>query len=135
MRSTGKLPDTPRIQGVRRRLERWRQTRPHQRAPFPKRVWAAAVMLAREHGLYQTARALRISYGALKEHVERANRVDPGTRRPTFVELAPPPVPVGHVSECVIELDAPRGTTRVRVSGVAVADLVALARALGGSEA
>jgi len=121
------------MHGVRRRVERWRQVRPHQRAPFPQAVWAAAVMLAREHGLYPTARALRINYGALKAHVERADLVDPGTRRPTFVELAP--VPARHVSECVIELDAPRGTTRVRVSGIAVADLVALARALGGSEA
>jgi hypothetical protein len=39
------------------------------------------------------------------------------------------------VSECVIELEAPRGTTRVRVSGIAIADVVVLARALGGSEA
>jgi len=129
----GKLPETPRIHDVRRRLERWRQTRPHQRAPFPEVVWAAAVALAHRDGLYQTARALRLNYGALKAHVERANGVDQATPRPTFVELAP--VPARSVSECVIELDAPRGTTRVRVSGLAVADLVALARALGGSEA
>ena len=132
MTLTSTLPDTPRIRGVRRRLERWRQSRPHQRAPFPEAVWAAAVALARQHGLYQTARALHINYGALKAHVERVARVDQATR-PTFVELAP--VRARHVSECVIELDAPRGTTRVRVSGLAVADLVALARALGGSEA
>ena len=100
---------------------------------FPKAVWAAAVLLAREHGLYPTARALRINYGALKAHVERAHRVDQAPRRPTFVELAP--VPARQASECVIELETPRGTTRVRVSGLAVADLVALARALGGSEA
>jgi hypothetical protein len=133
MRSTGKLPDTPRIRGVRRRLERWRQTRPHQRAAFPKALWAAAVLLAREHGLYQTTRALGINYGALKAHVERAPSVDAAPRRPTFVELAP--VLARQVSECVIELEAPRGTTRVRVSGIAIADVVVLARALGGSEA
>lgn len=133
MRSTGRLPDTPRIRGVRRRLERWRQTRPHQRAAFPRALWAAAVRLAREHGLYPTARALGINYGGLKGHVERADRADSAVRRPTFVELAP--VLARPVSECVIELEAPRGTIRVRVSGLAVADLVALARALGGSEA
>jgi hypothetical protein len=49
------------------------------------------------------------------------------------VELAP--VLAGQVSECVVELEAPLGTTRLRVSGLAVADVVALARALGGSEA
>lgn len=133
MTPTGRFPDTPRMRSVRRRLERWRQTRPHQRAPFPKAVWAAAVALARRHGLYQTARGLRLNYGALKAHVEGASQGDQATPRPTFVELAP--VPAHPVSECVIELDAPRGTTRVRVSGLAIADLVALARALGGSEA
>ena len=133
MTTSGTFPETPRIRGVRRRLARWRQTRPHQRAPFPEALWAAAVGLAQQHGLYRTARALRLNYGALKAHVERANRVDQVTHRPTFVELAP--VPARPESECVIELDAPRGTTRVRVSGLAVADLVALARALGGSEA
>ena len=134
MTPTGKLPDTPRIRRVRRRLARWRQTRPHARAPIPAAVWAAAVAVARHHGLYQTARALPISYGALKAHVEGAKRVDQETQPPRFVELLPAPAR-HNVSECVIELDAPRGTTRVRVSGLAVADLVALARALGGSEA
>jgi len=133
MTPTGKFPDTPRLRGVRRRLERWRQTRPHQRAPIPAAVWAAAVVLARQHGVYQTARALPLSYGALKAHVDRTNRGAEATPRPTFVELTP--VPARPVSECVIELDAPRGTTRVRVSGLTVADLVALTRALGGSDA
>ena len=133
MTPTGKFPDTPRIHGVRRRLERWRQTRPHQRAPIPAAVWAAAVVLAREHGLYQTARALPISYGALKAHVERATRVDQQTQPPSFVELTP--VPARPVSECVIELDVPRGTTRLRVSGLVLSDLVALTRALGGRDA
>ena len=133
MTPTGTLPDTRRIHGLRRRLARWRQTRPYQRAPIPAAVWAAAVVVARQHGLYPTARALPISYGALKAHVERADCVAPETPPLSFVELTP--VPARHVSECVIELDAPRGTTRMRVSGLAVADLVALARGLGGSEA
>jgi len=133
MTPTGKLPDTPRIHGVRRRLARWRQTRPHPRAPIPAAVWAAAVRLARQHGVYQTARALPISYGALKAQVERATRIAQESQPPTFVEFTPGPA--RQMSECVIEFDAPRGTTRVRVSGLAVADLVALARALGGSEA
>ena len=133
MTPTGKLPDTRRIHGLRRRLARWRQTRPHQRAPIPAAVWAAAVVLARQHGLYQTARALPISYGALKAHVARADRVDQEPQPPSFVELTP--VPARHVSECVIELDAPHGTTRLRVSGLALSDLVALTRALDGRDA
>ena len=133
MTPTGTIPDTPRIHRVRRRLARWRETRAHQRAPIPAAVWAAAVGVAREYGVYQTACALPISYGALKAHVERATRLDSETPPPSFVELTP--VPARHVSECVIEFDVPRGSIRLRVSGLALSDLVALARALGGRDA
>jgi hypothetical protein len=132
MATAGKFPDSTRMHGVRQRLERWRRTRAYARAPIPAALWGAAVRLARQHGLYRTARALRVDYGALKTHVERADGVDDAAGPPTFVELAP--VPARQVNECVIELDAPRCTTRLRVSGVAVADLVALTRALGGSD-
>jgi hypothetical protein len=131
--AVSKLPDSTGLDRVRQRLARWRRTRASARAPIPAAVWAAAVRLARRHGVYQTARALPLSYGALKAHVERAHDVDPELQPPRFVEL--PPVPVRHVSECVIEFDAPHGTTRLRVSGLAVSDLVALTRALDGRDA
>ena len=133
MTPTGKLPDTRRIRGLRRRLARWRQTRPHQRAPIPAAVWAAAVVLARQHGVYSMARALPIDYGALKAHVARADGVTEVAGPPTFVELAavtPPPGP-----ECVIEFDVPPGRPSLRVRGLALADIVELTRALGWREA
>jgi hypothetical protein len=68
-----KSPRSLAIAPVRRRLERWRQTRAYVRAPIPKDIWAAAVALARQQGVYQTARALPISYGALKQHLEAAD--------------------------------------------------------------
>ena len=94
MKRSGKVPDTPRIHGVRRQLARWRQTRPHPRAPIPAAVWAAAVALARQHGIYSIARALPIDYGALKAQVARADGLTEVAGPPTFVELAvttPPP--------------------------------------------
>lgn len=133
MKRSGKLPDTPRIHSVRRQLARWRQTRPHLRAPIPAAVWAAAVVLARQHGVYPMARALPIDYGALKAHVARAAGLPEVAGPPTFVELAavtPHPGP-----ECVIEFDAPPGRPSLRVRGLALADIVALTRALGGREA
>ena len=133
MKRSGKLPDTPRIHGVRRQLARWRQTRPHARAPIPAAVWAAAVVLARQHGVYPMARALPIDYGALKAHVARADDLTEVAGPPTFVELAavtPHPGP-----ECVIEFDVPPGRPRLRVRGLALADIVKLTRALGWREA
>src|SRR5438093_1621068 len=64
MKRSGKLPDTPRIHGVRRRLARWRQTRPHPRAPIPAAVWAAAGW-PRGHADRSVGRAaLRVSQSA-----------------------------------------------------------------------
>lgn len=60
-------PSRP-FERVRRRLEHWRRTRAHPRSPIPDAIWAGAIALVRQHGLYQTARALRVDYGALKQH-------------------------------------------------------------------
>ncbi len=59
----------PRLDTVRRRLDRWRRTRRHARAPLPPSLWAAAVALVPEHGLYGTARALHLDYATLQRHV------------------------------------------------------------------
>src|ERR1700693_5174445 len=72
---------------VRGRLDRWRRTRAHARSPIPKALWADAVALARQQGLYRTARALHLDYGGLKAHLEAADGHG-GAGRPTFVELA-----------------------------------------------
>src|SRR4051812_37203254 len=93
------------LESVRRRLDRWRGTRAHARAPLPVRLWAAAAALVPEYGLYGTARALGVSYGGLKRHV--APQADaPRGRRAGFVELPPVPVADGDV----IEIESPAGT-------------------------
>ena len=51
------------LQQTRRRIARWRETRTHRGAPMPATLWAAAVALARQHGLYTTTRTLRLDYG------------------------------------------------------------------------
>ena len=117
---------------VRWRLDQWRRTRAHPRSPIPKTLWAGAVALARQQGLYQTARALHLDYGGLKAHVEAADARG-GTRRPpAFVEFAGSTLT--DLSPCVIELTGPRGTVRLRVAGLALADLATLSRTLTGTE-
>ena len=61
----------PRIDTVRRRIDDWRRTRGHARAPLSPRLWAEAVALVPEHGVYRTARALGVSYGGLRVSVRR----------------------------------------------------------------
>lgn len=114
----------PRIETVRRRLDRWRQTRRHARAPLPPRLWAAAVALVPEHGLYGTARALGLSYGALKQHVDHPDR-QRGARRPAaFVELPRPRL----YDACVIEVAGAGATVHLRLTGLTLTELAELTR-------
>jgi hypothetical protein len=97
---------------------------------MPATLWAAAVALARQHGLYTTARTLRLDYGSLKKQLGTA-----GAGRipvPAFVELAAAARPTG-LGPCVIDLEAPRGRRlRIEVTGVTMADLVMLTQAAWG---
>jgi len=115
---------------VRRRLDEWRRTRTYPRAPIPRALWASAVRLARRHGLYQTARTVRVDYGSLKRHVEAADEA--ARAQPAFVEL--PAAPAREAGAYVIELTGPRATVHIRLAGVALADVATLSRILVGAD-
>ena len=122
----------PRLETVRRRLDRWRRTRPHARAPLPPGLWAAAVALVSKHGLYGTARALRLSYGALKQHVVDAPDRQAGDRvTADFVELPRRP---GY-DACVIEVSGARTTMRLRLNGLTLTELAEFTRLVVGTAA
>lgn len=129
---TTKVSRPRRLETVRRRVDRWRGTRAHARSPMPAALWAAAVALVRQHGVYRTARGLRINYGTLKQRVEAGDHTS--ARVPSgFVELAGPQ-PTAR-DACVIEIDGPRAAVRIRLNGLALPDLAWLSRALSGAEA
>lgn len=97
---------------------------------MPAALWRAAVALARRHGLYTTARTLRLDYGSLKK---RLNTAGGGGSLPTFVEL-PAVAPLG-LGPCVIEVEASAGgRMRIEVTGVSVADLLTLTQAAWGRQ-
>jgi len=115
------------MERVRQRFERWRRTRTPGRSPIPDALWAVAVALARQHGLYATSQLLRLDYTALKRRLLAGDRpVAPAPASPTFVELTPAP---GPCTACVIEIEGPHGgRMRVQLPGVTLPDLVALTR-------
>jgi len=124
------------MQRICRRFERWRSSH-RGRLPIPEGLWASAAAVAREHGVFQTAKVLRLEYGKLKRMVETApSGVRPAAGRPlgpaTFLELAPPQaVPSGPgLSECLIELEGPRGKIRIQWKGTTAPELASLSRAL-----
>jgi hypothetical protein len=131
---------------VYQRFKRWRSART-ARLPIPERLWAAAVELAREHGVSPTAQALHLEYGKLRRLMESASPVvksravkapAAGRRRaraivpPAFVELMPSPT--AGLSECMIELQGRRGKTRIHWKGTTAPDLGGLSRALWESK-
>ena len=140
-------PDIPHsMRKVYRRFERWRSAHT-ARLPIPERLWAAAVELAREHGVSRTAQALRLEYGKLRRLMESASPVvksrvvkapAAGRRRaqsmapPAFVEVMPSPT--AGLSECVIELQGRRGKMRIHWKGTTAPDLGGLSRALWESK-
>lgn len=119
------------LEKTRRRIARWRERRPYRGAAMPAALWAAALALARHHGLYTTARTLHVDYGSLKKRLDAA-----GAGRgpsPAFIEL-PAARPSG-LGPCVIDLEGRRGgRMRIEVTGVTVADLVTLTREAWGRE-
>jgi hypothetical protein len=111
------------LEKTRRRIARWRETRAYRGAAMPAALWAAAIALARQHGLYPTARTLRVDYGALKKRLDAAG----AGRGPAFAFVELPAVRPPGLGPCVIDLEAPGGRRlRIEVTGVTVADLVTL---------
>ena len=59
-------PDVPDgMRGIHGRFARWRKSHTG-RLPIPEPLWAAAAEVAREHGVFRTAKVLSLEYGKLK---------------------------------------------------------------------
>ena len=134
-----------RLEGVRRRFERWRERR-EGRDRIPDSLWAAAARAAGRYGLSMTANALRVNYHALQKHLAATTAGDghvvekrigrrtavagdgPETEGTSpFVEL--PAFASAGACECFVELeDASGAKMRVRLRGVGTPDLAALGR-------
>ena len=123
----GDLP--ARLEGVRRRFERWRGTRKGH-ARIPDSLWDAAALMAGRYGISRTANALGVNYQALKKRLGRtaaAASEQEAEGEARFVELTP--FPPSGTSECLLEWeDAGGAKMRVRLQGVGMPDLVALGR-------
>jgi hypothetical protein len=118
-------PQSLSIAEVRARFGEWRQSR-HGKVPIPDELWSAAIDLARQNGVNQTASELHLDGGKLKRLM--VAKATPGKLAPTFVELLTPRV--ASLPECTIELEGRRGTIRIQLKGASAADLAGLSRAL-----
>ena len=113
------------LERVQSRFELWRKTRKHG-SPIPETLWAAAVELAREHGVHRTARALRLNYYSLKERLPAvAGRPCSSPNQAAFVELLS--AGANGLSACTIEMEnAQGGKMKIHLPGLGSPDLAVL---------
>jgi hypothetical protein len=127
-RDTGNLP--ARLEGVRRRFERWRATR-RGRTRIPDTLWASAALVADTFGISRTARVLRVNPSRLKKCLVQklAASVPELEGGPRFVELGL--LSPNGSCECLLELEDGNGAKiRIELKGIAAADLAALSQGL-----
>ena len=114
----------PDLLELSQRLEQWRiEQQPRSR--LPESIWAAAVELAKRHGLHRTTKALRLDYTGLKNRMPAVAQ-STGPVVPAFLELLSPAA--AGPSEYVVEWESARGRMRVAMKG-ATPDWASLLRA------
>jgi hypothetical protein len=123
-RESTPLPEP--IAHLQLQLEQIRRTQP-RRSRLPESVWSAAIELARQHGIYRVAHALRLDYVGLKKRLNGMPSRRPNASRTAFVELATPPA---TMPECVIEFEsASGGKMRIHWKAAVPPDWTSLLRA------
>jgi len=129
-RTTG-AARTARMEQIRQRIEHWRETR-EKRGRMPEPLWAAAVELARKHGVYATSQGLRVSYDSLSARVgaRKPKRHAAEGRGTAFVELVPPsPLEAASPNGPVLELTRADGQKlTLRLADTRELDLPGLVR-------
>jgi hypothetical protein len=124
-------PASEQLQQLKRRFDEWRGSRA-PRSRLPEELWAAAVDIAGQHGLYRAAKVLRLDYAALKKRLATAS-APPATSPMTFVELVNPAG--ANAADCVIELEgAGGGRMRIQMK-ITPPEVASLIQAWRASEA
>ena len=77
-------------------------------------MWAAATATARQHGVFYTAKTLRLDFTRLKQRLTEGAPTQPAPAQ--FLELLTPPA--SQPAECVVEIESSRGRMRVAIKGV-----------------
>lgn len=124
-RKSGEIP--ARFAAAARQFAEWRRTTTRG-TRIPESLWELAVQLAGEHGVWKTARTLKVDYYGLKRRLAEASRVPaPKFSAPSshFVEVTPSIM--ASPGECLIELENGDGSKmRIHLKGSQTPDLAAL---------
>ena len=111
---------------ISKRFDVWRKTsRP--RTQIPPELWDGAVELAKEQGIWKTARALHLDYNALKKRVNACTSSHPASPVPQFMEFIAPLS--DRIAECAMEVESTRGARlRIEIKNVTAPELASIIR-------
>lgn len=117
------------LREARQRFEEWRSSQPGRR-PIPDSLWALAAEMGQQHGVFRTAKALRLDSTKLSKRIRAAGPETKSAPVPqsAFMELITSPA--SQRCECVIEVEGPRGRMRIEWKGSIAPDLAGLSRML-----
>jgi hypothetical protein len=109
------------IEETQLQFEAWRRERKRGQR-IPEKLWAAAVEMGKQHGVWPTARALHLDHSRLKRRVHNS---EDNEKSGAFVEL----ISQGAMlCACSVEMEDGRGARmRIELKGTA-ADVTALSR-------
>jgi hypothetical protein len=124
------MEQTRKLMVLRRRVEGWRRDGGGRGSRIPEVLWNEAVAIARQAGLYATARALRFNYEGLKKRAAKSGGKENGNKA-AFVALQLPAFNGG--ARVVVDLVG-RDGEQVRIDSVGASgmDVVAFAQAFWG---
>lgn len=132
MRAEVGFSELTEIEGLRGRIEEWRQSQPKRRS-MPEELWQEASTAARTLGAGRVARALGLNYEALKQRVlpngpgRRGGRVRRKTQTEGtgFIELKEFPA-VGQLAtrDEMVAADGARLTIRINATIASVPALI-----------
>ena len=115
------------IEEAQEQFENWRRGR-RRGERIPVDLWATAVALAKQHGVWPTAKSLHLDHSGLKRRVRNDEEDE---KSGAFVEV----IPQGAMLySSTVEMEDGRGARmRVEVKGAAV-DVTALSRTFWGEQ-
>ena len=124
LQDTKKVPEA--IVQLQEQLDQWRSVQ-KRRTKLPESFWQAAVELAKQYGIFQTAHPLRLDYMGLKKRLGESAAPDRRSPQAAFVELRTLP---SALHECDIEIEsAGRAKLRIQWKSTVAPDWAGLLRA------
>ena len=130
-RKSGKS-ESVQVEKARKKFVAWRRSR-KARSRIPEELWTSAVVAARDIGVNQACKALRLDYYALKRRVVASPEMPSVKASGNFVEFDSGVSPL--FTEWAVEMDNGSGARmRVAARSVSGPDVVALSRTFFGEE-